>query len=106
MGLWQKDVAATLGVTESTITNWEVNRVTPEFTYLPRIIAFLGYTPPPYDKMSDNIIERIKLFRLTHGLSQENFAKLIGVDESTLASWERGEQKPSRKLISKLSMLY
>ena len=49
LGLRQQDVEATLGVTESTVTNWELNRITPYFTYLPRIIAFLGYTQPPFD---------------------------------------------------------
>ena len=92
-----------MGVTESAVTNWELNRVTPKITYLPRIIAFLGYTPPPFDKITDNIIEKIKLYRLTRGLSQERFAKLIGVDETTVASWERGEHEPSKKLIKKLS---
>jgi DNA-binding XRE family transcriptional regulator len=92
-------------VTESAVTNWELNRVTPYFTYLPKIIDFLGYTPPPFNKKSDNVIERIKLYRLIHGLSQEKFAKLIGIDETTVAKWERGEHKPSKKLTEKLSML-
>jgi transcriptional regulator with XRE-family HTH domain len=105
LGLLQKEVALTLGVTESAITNWELNRVTPYFTYLPRIIVFLGYTPPPYDKVPDNVIERIKLYRQIHGLSQEKFAKLIGVDETTVAKWERGKHQPSKKLIEKFSVL-
>jgi len=106
LGLMQKEVALTLGVDESTVTNWELNRVYPYFTYLPKIIAFLGYTPSPYDKKTDNIIEQMKSYRLTHGLSQEKFAKLIGVDETTVAKWERGEHEPSKKLIKKLSMLF
>ena len=105
LGLWQKDVAATLGVTVSAVTNWELNRVTPYFTYLPKIIAFLGYIPPPFDKMADNIVERMKLYRFTHGLSQEKFAKLIGLDETTVAGWERGKHKPSKKFIERFSIL-
>ena len=92
-------------MTESAVTNWELNRVTPYFTYLPRIIAFLGYTPSPYDKVSDNLIKRIKLYRQVHGLSQEKFAKLIGVDETTVAKWERGEHEPLKKIIKRFSML-
>jgi DNA-binding XRE family transcriptional regulator len=99
LGLWQKDVAVTLEVTESTVTNWELNRVTPKFIYLPRIIAFLGYTPSLFDKITDNIVERMKLYRLTHGLSQEKFAKLVGVDETTVAKWERGKHKPLKKTL-------
>ena len=106
LGLWQKVVAATLGVTVSGVTNWELNRVIPYFTYLPKIIAFLGYIPPPFDKMSSNIIEQMKLYRLTHGMSQERFAKLVGEDETTVAQWERGEHKPTRKLIKRLSAFF
>ena len=102
LGLWQKDVAATLGVTISAVTNWELNRVTPYFTYLPKIIAFLGYTPAPFDKMSDNFVERMKLYRLTHGLSQEKFAKLLGVDETTVASWEKARHEPTKALREKI----
>jgi transcriptional regulator with XRE-family HTH domain len=105
LGLLQKDVAATLGVTESAVTNWELNRVTPYFTYLPKIIAFLGYTPPPYCKKTDNVVEQMKLYRLTHGLSQEKFAQLVGVDETTVAKWERGKHEPSKKLNKKLSII-
>lgn len=106
LGLYQKDMAATLGVTESTVTNWELNRVIPEFTYLPQIITFLGYTPAPFDTMPDNIVERIKFYRLTQGLSQEKFAKLLGVDETTIAKWERGEHQPSKKLIKRFQCLF
>jgi len=105
LGLWQKAVAATIGDTESTVTNWELNRVNPCLTYLPKMISFLRYTPPPFDKESDNVIERIKLYRLTRGMSQEKFANLIGVDETTVAKWERGEHEPSKKLIKKLSII-
>lgn len=104
LGLWQKEVAATLGVTTSAVTNWEKNRVTPYFTYLPKIIAFLGYTPAPFDKIGGNIIEQIKLYRLTHGLSQEKFAKLIEIDETTIAKWERGEHEPTKRLVNKISV--
>ena len=102
LGLLQKDVAVTLGVTESAVTNWELNRVTPYFTYLPKIITFLGYTPSPYDKVSDNVVENMRRYRLIRGLSQEKFAKLIGVDETTVAKWERGDHIPTKKLVEKL----
>ena len=95
-------MAATLGVTELTVTNWELNRVTPKITFLPRIIAFLGYTPPPYEKGSDNVVENMKRYRITHGLSQEKFSKLLGVDETTVAKWERGDHKPLKILREKV----
>jgi transcriptional regulator with XRE-family HTH domain len=47
LGLLQREVAARLGVTESTVTNWELNRTSPKIRFLPGIIALLGYDPRP-----------------------------------------------------------
>ena len=104
-GLLQKEVALTLGVNLNTVTGWEKNRLSPMTAQLPRIIAFLGYTPPPYDKIPDTLGERIRLYRLTHGLSQERFADFLGVDESTVFHWEYGKHAPSKKLMKKLIAL-
>ena len=92
----------TLGVSEATITGWELNQTTPKITQLPKIIAFLGYIPGPYCKETDNISEQMKLYRQVHGLTQGKFAELIGVDETTVAKWERGEHKPMKFLEEKI----
>jgi transcriptional regulator with XRE-family HTH domain len=44
LGLYQKDVAARLGVTTSTIWNWE-HGWTIRKKFIPRIVVFLGYNP-------------------------------------------------------------
>lgn len=91
---------------EATVTNWELNRVTPKVSCFPRIISFLGYTPAPYDKVGDNVVENMRRYRLTHGLSQETFSKLLGVNETTVAKWERAEHAPSKKLIERFLQLF
>ena len=45
LGLTQREVARKLGVTESTIWNWEANRSSRQLRFMPKIIAFLGYDP-------------------------------------------------------------
>ncbi len=105
LGLCQKNVALTLGVSESTVNNWEVNRNAPITYQFPRIFAFLGYTPSPFDKKDDNIIEKMKLYRLTHGLSQKKFAELLSTDQKTIAQWELGNRIPSVKYRERLSRL-
>ena len=92
----------TLGVSEATITGWELNQTTPSITQLPKIISFLGYIPEPYCKKADNFIEQIKLYRQIHGLTQEKFAELVGVDETTVAKWERGDHEPMKILKEKV----
>ena len=61
---------------------------------IPRIHAFLGYAPykPCY-----TLPERLKAYRKGLGLSQEKLAKLLGVDESTLAHWEAGRRRPKEE---------
>ena len=102
LGGQQKEVALTLGVTESTITGWELNHTTPGITQLPKIMSFLGYIPEPYCKKTDNIIEQMKLYRQVHGLTQEKFAELVGVDETTVAKWDRGDHMPMKVLRGKV----
>ncbi len=46
LGLLQKEVALTLGVDKMTINSWETGRYKPQLGVFPRIMAFLGYTPP------------------------------------------------------------
>ncbi|MDD5430678.1 MAG: recombinase family protein [Candidatus Pacebacteria bacterium] len=99
----QKQVSATIGATESSITGWENNWFKPHISFMPKIIEFLGYIPQPYNKLTTNIIEKIKQYRQIHGLTQEKFAELVGVDETTVAKWERGEHEPSKYMLSKLT---
>ncbi len=36
----------------------------------------------------------VKLIREKYGLSQDKFAKLLGISTSTLRNWEQGRRKP------------
>ncbi|MCW5976474.1 MAG: helix-turn-helix domain-containing protein [Bryobacteraceae bacterium] len=99
--LLQSEVAKRLGVTESCIWNWENNATTPAFQYWPPIIEFLGYNPVPEP---EELAGRLRWTRKGLGLSQVQLATRLGVDESTIAHWERGINRPTglyRKLVSK-----
>ncbi|MDQ3802232.1 MAG: helix-turn-helix domain-containing protein [Acidobacteriota bacterium] len=85
MGLFQRQAAEEIGVDETTVFNWESNRVEPAVRFIPRIIQFLGYCPytasPPTS-------EWLKLIRQCLGFSQERVAAALGVDVGT---WRRRE---------------
>jgi transcriptional regulator with XRE-family HTH domain len=40
--------------------------------------------------------------RRAYRFSQKKLAELLGVDQTTLAGWERGEHRPIRKNFKKL----
>lgn len=58
---------------------------------LPGIIAFLGHNPLPE---ADDLIGKLKRLRGTLGLTQKKLAQKLGIDESTVAGWARGENTP------------
>ena len=94
--LTQADVAKVFDICEDSMTGWENGRSKPQIQFYPKIISFLGYNPFSVD--TSTLGGRIKYYRIIHGLSQEDFAKKIGVNESTIFSWEKGDHEPlSRK---------
>ena len=96
--LLQREVAEQLGVDKTSICNWENNRSKPDLEYVPAIIRFLGYNPmPPSVGWADKLTQG----RTSMGLTQKQAAGRIGVDQSTLARWERGEREPSGVLAAR-----
>jgi DNA-binding transcriptional regulator YiaG len=70
---------------------------------IPKIIEFLGRDP--FEKNAENLAEKIKEYRRIHGLSQKKLAEQIGVDQSTLQGWERGEHQPTRTHVEKVKSI-
>ena len=102
--LLQKDIAQMLSVTEDSIVNWENNRSLPQVQFYPKIINFLSYLPFEIDKSSFS--GRLKAYRYLNGLSQYQLGKIVGVDESTVCSWELGENQPLKRWLIKLNTLF
>lgn len=80
-----------IGVHELTITNWERNESLPAVNYVPAIIRFLGYDPAP---RAVSFPEQVLTARRWQGLSQREFACVLGVDPATVRDWERGRCAP------------
>lgn len=96
--LLQRQVAAQIGVDKTSIYNWEGNRSKPSLEYMPTIIRFLGYNPLPPGK---GWAERLVQCRTVLGISQRESATRIGVDQGTLARWERGERTPAGRFAAR-----
>jgi transcriptional regulator with XRE-family HTH domain len=90
-GFTQREAAAQVGIKTDTYLLWEKDRTKPTVRYYPAIFAFLGYDPLP---VPSTLAARIGRKRQELGLSIDQAAKLLGVDEGTFRRWERGEWKP------------
>ena len=99
LGLLQREVAERLGVSHCTVTNWELNRTSPAIRLMPGIIRLIGYVPVA---SGPSPADRVRHSRRSLGLSQKRLAGLLGVDESTVARWERGSRHPRRELRARL----
>jgi transcriptional regulator with XRE-family HTH domain len=92
--LLQKEVGQRIGGSVSDVWNWENGNASPAVKFIPAIIAFLGYNPMP---KPEALPEQLVWFRKGNGWTQKAFAKVLSVDQTTLARWERGERAPVGK---------
>ena len=102
-GLFQKDVAAFIGVCEDTVRLWESNIVKPFYKYCPNIIKFLGYNPFDFDETT--LGGKLMKYQYIQGLSQKALAKRLEVDESTLVHYKNNKHKPTKKTMEKIRSL-
>ena len=99
LGLIQKQVAKIIDVCTPSIVNWETGRSEPHLKYMPAIIKFVGYDPVP---PPDTLASRLVCGRKAAGLSQKEAARRVGVDQGTLARWERGERQPTGAFLARV----
>ena len=48
---------------------------------------------------------RIFAYRIKHNLTQEEFAKILGLSRVNISKLENGRYKPSKKLLMKMDLL-
>lgn len=89
-----------MGVSEDTFRFWENGSTYPRIKYFPKIIEFLGYVPIEVDTSS--LSGKITLYRHMHGLTYREFGKLLGVDGSTIRSWEKEEFMTSKATFQRV----
>ena len=103
LGLLQREVAKVLGVDVDSVCQWEMGHRQPKVALFPGIIDFLGYVP---GKPAASFPEALRIARQLAGLSQEQLAKRAGIDESSVAKWERGETIPFAATVRRLSRFF
>ena len=92
LGFLQKQVAEQIGADETSVYNWESNRIEPAVRLIPSIHLFIDYCPyTPGLPVS----EWLKLVRQGLGYSQERMARALDVDEGAWRRREVGKRLPS-----------
>lgn len=104
LGLYQKDVAARIKVSEDCITFWENHRCQPQVKHVPKIIAFLGYNPY-LDLKWDSFADKVRTCRRLLGFSFRKMAKVLNADPGTIAKWENGKTVPHEPRRGELTTL-
>ncbi|MDR3401446.1 MAG: helix-turn-helix transcriptional regulator [Chthoniobacter sp.] len=97
LGLGQAEAAEIVGCSQATVTNWEKEHFSPQTNHMAGVVKFLGFNPLPD---GDTVAQRLVNHRRARGVTQKIFAGQLGVDQATLAKWERGERKPVGLFLS------
>ncbi|SJZ78386.1 helix-turn-helix domain-containing protein [Sediminibacterium ginsengisoli] len=100
LNLSQAAAARAIQVSEDCLCYWENGRNEPRLYQYPAIIAFLGYYP--FHHETETFGGKIRRYKYEHGLSNEKFAKLLKVDEGTVANWERNKRVPLAQGMKKV----
>jgi len=81
-----------LGIALSSISNWERNTYPPDPKRLPAIYDFLSYS-----LVGDlrPLRERLRAWRIAHGLTQRQVAQRLGVATKTVRRLEGTNTRPS-----------
>ena len=94
LGLYQKNVAAQIGVTTSTIWNWENGWSSITLSCMPKVIEFLGYNPIP---CPEDLMEKLAWYKQVNGLSLEQLGAEMDRDPEQLSDWLSDRHKPCRR---------
>jgi transcriptional regulator with XRE-family HTH domain len=98
LGIQWKELAARVGATPATVTNWKEGRTAPSTGHWPAILEFLGSDPRPN---REGVGRRVKRKREALGLSQGELAERLGVSASVVWRWESGHRKPQGTYLAK-----
>ncbi|MFN2375242.1 MAG: helix-turn-helix domain-containing protein [Candidatus Binatia bacterium] len=105
LGVRQQDVAAKLGVSSSTVRDWELGHKTPKLQHRPTLHAFLDEEPPR--EIATTFPEGLRAARRAMGLSRRRLAGLVRFGcPDTIADWEHGIRMPMPRHLERLKLFF
>ena len=104
LGLFQREVAAQMGIGTETYANWEKGNTKPVAAQFRPIVAFLGYDPSPTPKtLAERLQAKRRALRVARGLSQEALAVDAEIERSYMSRIERGLENPSVAVLERIA---
>jgi transcriptional regulator with XRE-family HTH domain len=95
LGLTLESAAKLMGANPWTVLYWEHNHHAPACRFFPSLIRFLGREAWPEPT---SIAGRLRAKRLRRGLSCDQVAGLLQIDDGSVNAWEAGDgQRCDRK---------
>ncbi|HXU99604.1 MAG TPA: helix-turn-helix transcriptional regulator [Caulobacteraceae bacterium] len=88
LGLTLESAAKLMGANPWTVLHWEHNHHAPACRFFPSLIRFLGREPWPEPT---TIAARLRAERLRRGLSCDQVAGLLQIDDGSVNAWECGD---------------
>ena len=109
--LSQEELGEIVGVSDKTISSWEINRTEPKMEIIKLLASYFEVTIDYLINGDNNPHEneislghKIKTLRKEKGLTQEELGKLIGVQKSAVAKYENNRvENIKRSTIFKLA---
>lgn len=101
LGLTQQEASKKLGIERGGLVDWENNNTSPAIEFYPAIVRFLTFFPFEID--TSNIGGRVRHYRFSNGLSQDNFGKMTGIGPATIFRIEQGIGTLSKKTKRRLN---
>ena len=113
LGMSYRTLARAINVSRTTVYSWEKGKAMPSIRMLPRLaealhvkgteLLYPSDSSAPIAKLNERVVQEIRRLRLSREITQEEFAKKVGVTWSTVARWETGEVAPAIKYLSKFA---
>ena len=106
LGATQGELAEHVGVSEYTVRAWETRRSLPMESILKRINEWFAKDVPVklYQEVEiADLAQRISDQRRNWGISKKQLGRHLGVDRTTVVTWERGSNFPKGSNLRRLS---
>jgi len=103
--LSQRKLAAKIGVTKETIGSWERGVTKPRGEHFDRLFAFFEKHHAKISEICNVTGPFLRELRESYGLSQKQFASILGVSKATIGNWERKVHEPDFSYQKKLKRI-